>query len=296
MSDAKELMGSSVFELNLKKIDPYELMEMYGRIDGQQWLIKCRLLWGARQQFKSDTLFGQFLRSLAESANIKKVGSQDNVNRMYHAGELSERLRITSLDEIGIGMTAFADIGMVFARSETQAREIIRQVKKKNLSVEDVRAVIRRVTSIAPAAEPEQLEHDREPTGEVRQYVVIDGVAKSVDEELDDESSPQMQAIAMPGHEQQAVEAVMRGLIDDEPERVIIQADAVHNQRFALLRQLAMTDGSTISVEDAKREVELFIEQYDRPNSREFFEITSGAKEVIKVIEHKKAAARYTKR
>lgn len=126
---------------DLKRLSVEDLLDRLEKIDNQATLMRWRIWWAIRQQFKSDKLFGQRIIELKDNPQYAPLlGSQQDINRALNAGKFCEKHGITDLDAIGLLKSS------VYALSRPVnadvADKIFNDVKRKNLPNTEVERLI----------------------------------------------------------------------------------------------------------------------------------------------------------
>ena len=165
---------------DLRKLSTNDLLDRLEKVDGQATLMRWRIWWAIRQQFKSDKLFGQYIISLKENSQYAPlIGTQQDINRALNAGRFCEKYTITDLSAWGLLKSS------VYALSRPAnadvADKVFNEVKRRNLANTEVERLIYEAKAITVLKEPEQVErinYDKVNSGELRVIDVKRNIAQ----------------------------------------------------------------------------------------------------------------------
>jgi len=119
---------------DLKELSLDELSIRYEEIDRQSHLLKGKILLEARTRFKSDTEFGQWIKS---TQTLCLGSTQKTRNRLMHLAEFFDG---DNRDMRGISITSAYEISSPV--NKKIAEKVYEKAHEKNLSVKDVKALI----------------------------------------------------------------------------------------------------------------------------------------------------------
>lgn len=154
------LAGNKWDTADLKRLSTEDLLDRLEKIDNQATLMRWRIWWAIRQQFKSDKLFGQYIISLKENAHYAHlIGNQQDINRALNAGKFCEAHGITDLDAIGLLKSSIYALSR--PANADVADSVFNAAKRKNLPNTEVERMVYEAKSITVEKEPavERLEH-----------------------------------------------------------------------------------------------------------------------------------------
>jgi hypothetical protein len=180
---------------DLKNLTKEDLIARLHSIDNQYTILKWRIWWAIRQKFKSDKLFGQYINELRQNPEyLAFVGSQQEINRMAHAGRFCEKWKITDLNEAKIPRTAIYELSR--PTNEDISDAVYKEVKssvRRRIPLDEVDRLIARakaVHTIENQSELERMDYDK-PEGK-RFIEVQDGIAQTSEvlEQLGEDIEP----------------------------------------------------------------------------------------------------------
>lgn len=229
-ADKGDIRPASLWStVDLKKLNPDELIDRLEHIENQGNLMKWQILWALRQKFTSDKLFGQYLAD-ARATRPNWPSSTRDVSRAVAAGRFCESHKITDLNTIGVSQSSIYALSSPV--NSDIADKVFLKIKNKNLPNKDVERIIAQLKAVATIdhqkTTPMEYEHTEDTEQNTNQPVINENASTVLIQEVIDESS------------------------------------ISHDRRTVLLRELAMIDASNVSDADAKEEMLLFIEQYKR--------------------------------
>jgi hypothetical protein len=163
--------GNSPWSLSdLARLTDDQLIDRLEQVEGQGYLIKCRILWELRQRFDSDRLFGQYLNEVRESTNPAWASSSSDISRSIAAGRFCEQHKINDLTKAKIYKGAVYALSMM--QDVESAGKILSEIRQKNVAVKEVERMIEQSKAVATIEQPEAVARDQEPTpGRVIQVV-----------------------------------------------------------------------------------------------------------------------------
>lgn len=269
---------------DLKKLPADEIFDRIEQVVYQSFSIQCKLWYALRCRFKATSEYGDYIQKLLNDPyRAEFVPSQQTRNNMIHAGEYMEKHKIGDLTQAKIRKTSLYLLAAPKYQKVNDA--VLKQIRGKNTSPAAVEQMLNNELDGLKRVEFQEMETETELTGIIRTIDVVGGIAM-------EENTEEYEAV-VPGREREAVEATMRSLLGPS---VQIDVNSTHNQRYALLRQLALLDAGSVSVEDARQEHDLFIEQYKMGTIREELELLKAFQDDIKDRIAARSSSRYTKR
>jgi len=119
------------FDVNLlKKLSLEELAVRYKEIDYQSQLFKGEILLEARDRFQSNIEFGQWLSVNFTELNSSNTGKLINLARFFQGNRSLEGIPVSA----GYLISA--------PKNKEIAEDVYREIKNKNLKLEEIKAVI----------------------------------------------------------------------------------------------------------------------------------------------------------
>jgi hypothetical protein len=164
----------------LKKMSKDQLIERLRQVDGQFTIMKWRIWWAIRNKFKSDKLFGQFINELREKPEYAIfIGSQQDINRAYHAGRFCEKWKITDLAESKIPRVAIYELSRPANDDVSDAvyKEIKSSVRRR-IQFDEVNRLIEQKKAILTIEQQPEAPIERMEYSGKRFVEVEDGVAR----------------------------------------------------------------------------------------------------------------------
>lgn len=257
----KENIFSVVY---LNRLTPDQIMDRYEQVEGQAFLIKCRLIAALRDKFPSDPQFGQYIAEIQNHPTHPiKLGSQPRVNKMIHVGRFCAEHKISDLSKTGILQSAIVELAR--PKYKEFAGKLLHDIRRKNTPIKEVCRLIEEELAVATIRKQEErrllgidLEEEKEPT-EKRTIQVEDNVA--IEGEL---SSEQGVAIA-----EEVIEPSAASIAAQLPStdtslmmKAIEEVNVEYAHRYELLLELSKMDASELTEEQKHEELLLFTESY----------------------------------
>lgn len=153
----------------LSKLNEWQLADEFERLEGDYHLVKWRIASLIKGKLKSNTVYGQFLQELRDKYPdhpLCTIGTA-TLRRYYKADETCKQLSIENLKTVGISPTVIYELGEL--KNKEKLEDIFNQIKnenaltgtskkkkkdailesfKKNVTVEDVKRLIKQADSI----------------------------------------------------------------------------------------------------------------------------------------------------
>jgi hypothetical protein len=153
----------------LSRLTDNQLIDRLEQVEGQGYLIKCRILWELRQRFASDRLFGQYLNEIRESTNPAWASSSSDISRSIAAGRFCEQHKINDLTKAKIYKGAVYALSMM--QDVESAGKILAEIRQKNIAVKEVERMIEQSKAVATIEQPEAVVHDQEAVPRITQGI-----------------------------------------------------------------------------------------------------------------------------
>jgi hypothetical protein len=137
----------SIFSLNsIKGLSNDEIIDRMAAIESQSWLLKSRLLWELRKRYPSDKEFGQYLNTLRNSTRPEWASSSSKVSRLVAVGRFCEDNQITDMGITKVYQGSLYELALL--EDKAAAKNILKAVRNKNMSVSDVKRLIQQETVV----------------------------------------------------------------------------------------------------------------------------------------------------
>ena len=160
---------------DLNRLTDGQLVDRLEQIEGQSFLIKCRILWELRQRFASDRLFGQYLVEISSTRQFL-AGSQSSISSFIAVGRFCEQQKLSDLNQSKISKGSICKLSMM--SDADAAVKILQNIRQKNVPLREVERMIEQSKAVATIEQPEVVAHDQEAVPRIVQ--VIDNQAMEV--------------------------------------------------------------------------------------------------------------------
>lgn len=143
--------NSDLFSVSyVDSLSPDQIMDKYEQVDGQAFIIKCRLLASLRKKFLSDPLFGQYLNNLRnDPIHPMKLGSQPRLNKLAATGKFCIEHNISDLSKTGILQSAIVELAR--PKYKVFAGSVFHEIKHRNLPLKTIQSLIDKELAVTTA-------------------------------------------------------------------------------------------------------------------------------------------------
>jgi hypothetical protein len=159
---------------DLNKLSKNQLIDRLEQIEGQGYLMKCRILWELRQRFASDKLFGQYLNEIRSATSPAWDSSSSDISRSIATGRFCDQHKISDLTKAKIYKGAIYALSMM--PDKESAVKILTDIRHKNVPVKDVERMIEQSKAVA-TIDQQVVIRNEQATSPLRTVQVIDNQA-----------------------------------------------------------------------------------------------------------------------